>query len=87
MNSVNPLPKWAMHRYAQLWRKFGSKEFTYEQASKVLGESDNLVSVTLSYLKKYNWLAIKLHPLDSRKRIYQVTNPEVAVKGMLLALK
>ena len=85
MMKVKPLPKWAMQRYAQLWKKLGPKEFTYEQASKVLGESDNLVSVTLSYLKKYGWLVIKLHPLDSRKRIYQLTNPEVAVKGMLVA--
>jgi len=84
MINIQPLPKWAMQRYASLWRKFGIREFTYEQASKILGESDNLVSVTLSYLRKYGWIGIKLHPTDSRKRIYQLLDPEVAVKAMFI---
>jgi len=85
---VSPLPKWAMKRYARLWGKFRSREFTYEEASKVLKEKDpNLVSVILSYLRKYGWLAIKLHPVDTRKRIYQLISPEKAVKGMLEAKK
>lgn len=80
---VKPLPKWAMQRYAKLWNRFKHKEFTYEEASNILKEKDsNLVSVILSYLRKYGWLTIKLHPVDTRKRIYQLKSPEKAVEGM-----
>jgi len=82
--TVKPLPRWAMQRYAKLWDRFKSKEFEYEEASDVLKEKDpNLVSVVLSYLRKYGWLTIKLHPVDTRKRIYQLKSPEQATKGML----
>ena len=80
--STRPLPKWAMLHYAKLWRKFKDREFTFEQASKTLKLDENLISVTLSYFKKFGWLAIYLHPTDSRKRIYKLTRPEVAVKDM-----
>ena len=81
---VNPLPKWAMQRYAKLWNKFRAKEFTYVEASDILKEKDpNLVSVIFSYLRKYGWLTIKLHPVDTRKRIYKLKNPEKAVQEML----
>jgi len=81
---VKPLPSWTMQRYAKLWSSFKSKEFTHEQASKILKEKDpNLVSVILSYLRKYGWLSTKLHPIDTRKRIYQLKSPEQATKDML----
>ncbi len=82
--TVKPLPKWAMQRYAKLWGRFKTKEFIYEEASDVLKEKDpNLVSVVLSYLRKFGWITIKLHPIDTRKRIYKLKNPEKAVKEML----
>jgi hypothetical protein len=81
--AVKTLPKWAMHRYAKLWNRFRIKEFTYKEASEVLKEKDkNLTSVALSYLRKYGWLTTKLHPIDTRKRIYQLKTPEEAIKEM-----
>jgi len=54
------------------------------EARKVLKEKkDRLVSVILSELKRHGWLTIKLHPEDSRKRIYQLKNPEEATKEMI----
>jgi hypothetical protein len=77
---VKALPKWAMERYAKLWNKFKDKEFEYEDVVKTLKEkNEKIISVFLSYLKKYGWLTIKLHPEDSRKRIYQLKNPEKAI--------
>ena len=59
---VRPLPKWAMQRYASLWATFSNKEFSYEDAARSLKSKDaKLVSVILSYLKKYGWLAIRLN--------------------------
>lgn len=77
---TKPLPKWLTERYSQLWRKFKEKEFEHDEAVKVLKEEkERLVSVVLSELKKYGWLTIKLHPDDSRKRIYKLKNPEDAI--------
>jgi len=78
-----PLPKWVMQRYSLLWKAFKTKEFEYDEASKVLKEKEErLVSVVLSELKKHGWLTLKIHPEDSRKRIYQLKKPEEAIKEM-----
>lgn len=81
--ATQPLPKWLMLRYAKLWKNFGDKEFEFEDALQILNEKDeNTVSVTLSQLRKHGWLLAKLHPYDSRKRIYQLKNPEEAIRNM-----
>ena len=86
--AVKPLPKWAMQRYARLWDSFKSKEFTYEEAVGILKEKEqSLVSVIISHLRKNGWVTIKLHPDDTRKRIYQLKNPEKAMKEMLEEVK
>ena len=78
---TKPLPKWLMERYSVLWKKFGENEFEHDDASKLLKEEkDRLVSVVLSDLKKHGWLTVKLHPDDSRKRIYKLKNPENAIR-------
>lgn len=70
-----------MERYSVLWKKFKEDEFEHDDASKILKEEkDRLVSVVLSDLKKHGWLTVKLHPDDSRKRIYKLKNPEDAVR-------
>ena len=76
---IKPLPKWTMYRYAKLFSRFKSEEFTYDDILKTLHEDHNMVSVTLSHLKKNGWVNIKLDPDDSRKRLYQLLNPEKAV--------
>ena len=69
-----------MERYSVLWKKFKENEFEHDDASKILKEEkDRLVSVVLSELKKHGWLIIKLHPDDSRKRIYKLKKPEDAI--------
>ncbi len=70
-----------MERYSVLWKKFKENEFEHDDASKILKEEkDGLVSAILSELKKHGWLTIKLHPDDSRKRIYKLKNPEDAIE-------
>ena len=80
---VEPLPRWIMKRYSTLWTKFKSKEFTHKRAIEALKEKDErVVSLCISDLKKYGWLEAKLHPQDSRIRIYKLKGPEEAVKEM-----
>lgn len=78
---TRPLPKWLMQSYAELWIAFKSKEFEHDDASKII-KKKSLVSPILSELKRAGWLTIKLHPVDSRKRIYQLKSPDEAVKEM-----
>lgn len=75
-----PLPKWLMESYSILWRKFKENEFEHDNAKKTLKiEKDGTVSAILSDLKKHGWLTAKLHPDDSRKRIYKLKTPEDAI--------
>jgi hypothetical protein len=72
-----------MERYSVLWKKFNESEFEHDDASNILKEEkDRLVSVVLSDLKKHGWLTVKLHPDDSRKRIYKLKNPEEAITSI-----
>ena len=80
---TEPLPKWVMQRYAKLWKAFKNKEFEHEQAVKVLKEKDeNMVSVILSQLRRRGWLEIKLHPSDTRKRVYKLIPLEKVISEM-----
>lgn len=78
---TRPLPKWLMQSYAELWLAFKSGEFDHDQASKII-KKKRLISPILSELKKNGWLTVKLHPEDSRKRIYQLKSPDEAIKEM-----
>lgn len=79
----NPIPKWVMQRYSVIWNEFKDKEFGYSEALKVLREKNkNLVSVVFSQLKKNGWLTIKIHPKDSRKRIYKLISPQRVISEM-----
>jgi len=81
LKMAEPLPKWIMKHYSTLWREFKNKEFIYEDASKTLNEK-KMMSLILSELKKSGWLNVKLDPEDSRKRIYQLKNPNEVINEM-----
>lgn len=80
---VSPIPKWAWKRYALLWKKFGDKPFTFEQAKKELKFVDgNVVSVMFNELKTAGWIAVNLNQKDSRKRVYTLLNPVTIVENV-----
>jgi len=71
---VKHLPEWIVKRYAKLWFKFKEKEFTKDEAEKVLG-ADNAMAVFLSDLRKAGWMEIKMSQEDARKTIYKLKEP------------
>jgi DNA-binding MarR family transcriptional regulator len=71
---IKHLPEWIIKRYAKLWFKLKNKEFTKEQAEKVLG-TDNAMAVFLSDLRKAGWMEIKMSQEDARKTIYKLKEP------------
>ena len=72
------LPEWIMERYSKLWLKFKDKEFTREQAAKVIG-NDKALAVFLSELRKSGWISIRLDENDARKNIYKLKNPTIGI--------
>lgn len=80
---ISPIPKWVWKRYALLWKKFGDKNFTFEQAKKELKFVDrNVVSVMFNELKNAGWIAVNLDEKDRRKRIYNLLNPVAIVESV-----
>ena len=70
-----PLPKWIQTRYAILWKKFGEKEFSFEEAEKTLSNQKG-INMFFSDLRKAGWLEVNLSSEDTRKRLYKLKNPE-----------
>lgn len=81
--SIQPIPKWVMQRYAKLWEKFKDREVSYEGIQETLkGDSRNIISVFLNELKNAGWIEIRLHEVDMRKRVYALKQPELIVRGI-----
>jgi len=79
---IKHLPEWMMKRYAILWNKFKSKEFTKEQAVKVLPK-DSSIAVLLSELRKAGWMEIKISQENAKKMIYKLKDPtKTFMKGL-----
>jgi len=80
---TKPLPKWEMMKYAYLWKAYENKEFTNEQALKILKEKDpHLLSVLFYDLGNMGWVEIKRDEKDKRKKLYKLKEPNKAVKEM-----
>ncbi len=77
---VNPLPKWLFKRYCLLWVKLKDREFTHNQAVKILPDNKQMVSLILSEIRKAGWLEMRLDPKDARKRLYRLKSPEYMIK-------
>jgi DNA-binding transcriptional regulator PaaX len=74
---ARPMPKWLMTCYSQLWKKTKGREFDFDLVLRTLKYKDEgMISLALSRLNKHGWLTVKINPKDSRKRIYQLKNPE-----------
>jgi len=80
---VNPIPKWVWKRYALLWKKFKDKPFTFEEAQKELKHVDrNVISVMFNELKNAGWIVVSLGKGDSRKRVYNLSNPTLIIESV-----
>lgn len=84
---IGLLPKWLTRRYLLLWSKFKDRGFGYNEAQKLLGDKDEVLSVALSNLKKAGYLTIQIDPNDSRKRIYRLEEPEKMLNKTINEIK
>ena len=72
------LPEWIIKRYAKLWSKFKEKEFSKEQAEKIIPK-DSAIAVFFSELKKAGWVEMKMSQEDARKTVYKLKDPTKAI--------
>ena len=80
---IEPLPKWLMKRYALLWRKFNTNQFTQQQVSELFKEKDfKLISAILSELNRSGWIKIKRNEEDARKKEYSLVSPLESINQM-----
>lgn len=77
------LPKWEMRAYSILWNKYGDKEFYHDDVCKLLKQKKEVVSTLLYDMRKAGWVEVGLSSEDTRKRVYRLKAPELAVKEMV----
>jgi len=67
------IPRWLGEVYTKLYLEFGLETFTFNDAMKILGKSEEWVNVAFSKLHKFRLLYI--HE-KSKTRLYRVVKPE-----------
>ena len=82
MTDSEPIPKWMMRRYAQIWKFVKDKPFTLDEAADKLKEDKKVLLVLFSNLRKKGWIDVQFNPEDARKRVYSLRNPEQVVEAM-----
>ena len=79
--------EWIEKRYELLLTEFKDKEFSGDDAKRVLTEQgkseESSVPIILSELKKRGLIEAKLDSQDSRKRIYQLKLPNEVISEIL----
>ena len=74
--NINELPNWINKRYQKLLEEFNGKEFTFDEAFKVLKENfddiEQQVKNILVEIKKAGLLEVKRSMKDKREKIYKL---------------
>jgi len=75
--------EWLGRRYEILWKAFGRKPFTREEALTALSawEREGNLNAILSELRKLGWLEVQPHPSDARKKIYRLKEVKIMEEG------
>ena len=82
MENVNPLPKWVMKVYADLWVIFKDKSFLFSEAVQKLEIPRERMSVIISELNKAGWVDVEINKKDTRKRKYKLKMPDDVITRM-----
>ena len=85
MTDLQLLPKWIMKRYLLLWSELKDREFSFDDAERILSkmakpDSKKVVGLFLSELRKAGWVKVELNQADTRKRVYRLKPYELIFK-------
>ena len=78
------IPKWVIQRYSALYQKFKIKQFTREEARKVLEEfgiksEERLTNTFFSDLNKKGWVEVEKDEKDARRKLFKLVSPDKAI--------
>jgi predicted transcriptional regulator len=75
------IPKWVMLAYSSLLKVFQDKQFTTEEAKKILNTK---TATVLHRLNKAGWIEFAgVDTKDQRKRYYKLINPQEAISQLV----
>ncbi len=70
-------PRWMLKRLKILWENFDSKEFSFDDAARVLkDDNERALAVVLSRLVKNGWLSSERKKEKYARAVYKITNPQ-----------
>jgi len=77
-----PLPRWVMRKYAQIWKIKRDSPFTLDEVADALKEDKKILLVFLSQLRRRGWLQAESNQDDARRKIYRLYSPERVLEVM-----
>ena len=76
------LPMWMLKKYAEIWKSKKAQNFTLDECTKIIKQDKAITAVILSNLRKAGLLNVEFDPVDSRKRVYSLKEPEEMIQIM-----
>jgi len=77
------IPPWLARAYARLYKALGTKEFGYSEAGPIIDlEDKRLIATTLTKLRIFGYLTVWRDPVDPRRKLFRLIDPESIVLAM-----
>lgn len=78
------IPKWLFTPYSKIWKKYGTKQFTFEQAKVVLKITEQrTLSDIFSSLRKSGWLEDRRDDKSKRNKVFWLREPNAVMRELL----
>ncbi len=76
------IPNWLHRRYIVLWKEFGRKKFSFDEAQDILGDDPRVVNLLVAGLRKGGWLTSEKDPKHPKKKLYQIIDVKEVYEEM-----
>lgn len=78
-------PPWLAKAYARLYASMGTSTFDYSEAGAILELRDKrLIATTLTKLRKFGHLTMRRDPVDPRRKMLRLVDPQSIVLAMAI---
>lgn len=77
------IPPWLARAYARLYEALGTREFDYSEAGPIIElEDKRRIATTLTKLRVFGYLTVRRDPVDPRRKLFRLIDPESVVLAM-----
>jgi hypothetical protein len=82
------IPPWLAKAYARIYYAKKTETFDFSEAAEILGIKDERpLAKTVAKLKSFGYLIARRDPVDSRRKLFRLTDPESIVLAMAIQSK